>query len=1298
MAKAKYSRIGPGGPEGVSGVQAGVATRSPRLQAEAGGLALLAIALAFNVVFLRGEARVSALPLNDQVFHSVSSQRLAEAISGGEPFLDPWVSNWGFGFPVWRSYQPLPHLVAALAVSSASPGGEARAFALLATVVTGLLPLAFYAGARMFGLSARAAGLASLLCLLPSGGGDFGRFGLSYGASTWIGSGLYTQQFALLLLPLALGLVRIALDSGRWRFAAGAALALTVLSHIVFGYVGALAAVLLAVVGSTDGRVRRLARLPWIAAGSFLLTAWFTVPLFLSRAEINHSRFEPAFKWDSFGSRAIFSAFLDGSLLDFGRLPVLTVLVCLAVAGGFLLRRDNTGRRLLTLTLLLFALFLGRDTWGHLLVLVGVPADLHLHRLQAAFEFSACLLAAWFADASIPELRRRGPPLHVVASFVLAAGMLVALSDRADFLSQNTNLGEKSLAAYRAEESDFRAALEDLRRLLEARPGRVSAGRAAGWGKDFKLGEVPVYSLLTLERFDQASFLFHSLSRAGDFVIGRSEEDAAQDDLFGIRAVVAPADRPAPSHLRPVGRHGRFAVYEASRDGYFGLGDVFARYVGEGSTYYETSAAWLPTPLPRSGLFVALGARPGGLPSFGRWQRFPPAPSDLERPRGEIVSATAGPGRWTARVRLIRPCEVVFKSTYFPELAFTVDGVAVSSIQVTPGFPAATVPAGDHVVEVVYRPSPLKPLLFLAGFVAFALAAFVARPRRSELADERLAGPVSRLLDRITGRVPAAAVAFVALVLLSCRALLRGLLVGGHDATAYPPRLVEFGRAILDGHVPPFWAADFGAGHGQPLFGFNPPLSLIAPYLLRAVGLRLADSLQLGLFLLLGLGALALYRFAREIPVSRHAAVGAAAFWLFSPYLHTDLFVRGAWAEAAALAVSPVAVLALSRLLGPAPSVPNFAAAAFAIAAVILGHNAVALLFLPAICLVILAVCAVRPFRAEPALRAGGAIAFALALSLFFWAPAFWESPWVKTSLLRTDPTQQWWLHFPTLLQLLYSPWGFGQSVPGPNDGMSFMVGPLQLLAGSVGLWAAFGKGPGPVRRLAIGAAAASAFGLFLASPVSAFVWEGVPPLQYLVFPWRALGLPTIFLPILAAIALDSLPSRQALAAIGLVVLLNLSHTEPERYLKFDEEYYEPRNIAAAGLISATFDAFEPRWVKVRPPYTPLPLSAPAGIELIERDERTARRDYVVRLAQGAKVEAATFWYPGWRVELDGRAVPTEIVPVRGTMSFSVPEGVHRISLVFGRTALRAVTLLVSALSAAILIVASVFSLFRSAG
>ena len=223
----------------------------------------------------------------------------------------------------------------------------------------------------------------------------------------------------------------------------------------------------------------------------------------------------------------------------------------------------------------------------------------------------------------------------------------MALSERAAYLRQNSRLGDASLAAYRAEEPEFRAAVEDVRRLIQDRPGRVSAGRAADWGRNFKVGEVPVYSLLTLERFDQASFLFHSLSRAGDLVLSRNEESAAHDDVFGIRAVVAPADRQAPSHLRQVGRHGRFVVYEASHDGYFGLGDVFASYVGPQSTDYESSAAWLSTRSREPGSSWRLAPAPAGFRPSDVGSRFRPRLPNWRSP--EVKSSPSPPARGDGR-------------------------------------------------------------------------------------------------------------------------------------------------------------------------------------------------------------------------------------------------------------------------------------------------------------------------------------------------------------------------------------------------------------------------------------------------------------------------------------------------------------------------------------------------------------------------------------------------------------------------------------------------------------------------
>jgi hypothetical protein len=144
-----------------------------RLHPEAAGLLLVALALLFNAILLAPEARIERVPVNDLVFHVEASQRFGESIARGEPFLDPWVSQWALGYPVWRSYQPLPHLIAATAIALVRPFASPQAsFAAFYYLLLVLLPASIYLGARLMGLNPLAAGLASILILAPNEGGD----------------------------------------------------------------------------------------------------------------------------------------------------------------------------------------------------------------------------------------------------------------------------------------------------------------------------------------------------------------------------------------------------------------------------------------------------------------------------------------------------------------------------------------------------------------------------------------------------------------------------------------------------------------------------------------------------------------------------------------------------------------------------------------------------------------------------------------------------------------------------------------------------------------------------------------------------------------------------------------------------------------------------------------------------------------------------------------------------------------------------------------------------------------------
>jgi hypothetical protein len=222
--------------------------------------------------------------------------------------------------------------------------------------------------------------------------------------------------------------------------------------------------------------------------------------------------------------------------------------------------------------------------------------------------------------------------------------------------------------------------------------------------------------------------------------------------------------------------------------------------------------------------------------------------------------------------------------------------------------------------------------------------------------------------------------------------------------------------------------------------------------------------------------------------------------------------------------------------------------------------------------------------------------------------------------------------------------------------------------------------------------AALALFGAWIATESSSFLWARLPMLQYLAFPWRALLLPALFLPLLAAPAFDRLGRRAALAAVALLVVANVAHTEPKGYLVFDDEYYAPASIAARGINTTTREEYEPRWVEKRPPFVqPMLSSRGKPIEVREVTITTAKQELLLRVPAATEVETRTFYYPGWRVAVDGGEVAVAPVAGRGTMSFTLPAGEHRVTIELGATPARragaAITLAAAGLIAAALAV-----------
>jgi Bacterial membrane protein YfhO len=791
--RAAGDRLGRCARQGAGGGQAAfpvvrsrpVAARRRGAKAPAGagprvGRAARWLVLGGTVVFqawlLGPELLRPALPLNDDAFHIASALRVRDALRGQPATaLDPWFSYWSLGYPVLHAYQPLAAFATGALGLFASEPAFLALFSALKLLLLLAFPLCVYLGARWLELAEPAAlGAAAVAPLVATEG----LYGLEYGSYLWRGTGLYTQLWAMDLLPLALGRSWAALRGRAGALGAGALLAGSFLAHAIYGYMAVVSFALAAGLALRPVGWRTvLRRAAPVLALAAAMVAFFVVPMLVDASALNRSRWEPVWKWDSYGHPWVLSHLASGELFDHGRLPVLTLLL----AGGLFLalrRGAGPGERFAGWGFVLWlALYCGRPTWGPALLLLGISADVPLHRLIGGVHLFGILLAGLALGRLLGRLTARlaerlsgaatagaesGPAARAARWAAPAAALLLllpAVHERLQYIRQGMLWLRASEASVRAAAADLGALRRRLAALQAVEPGRVYPGLAAGWGNQFKIGEVRLFDFLSLWRMDAVAFLFHAMSLPSDVMVEFDENRPADYDAFDVRYVVMDAGRTPPPFLVPLERSGRFRLYAAPAAGRVGVGALGFRWRGGRNELYEIGSAWLKSGLPAQRVYGAVGLgsaerRPpaggGSLPILRGWGPLPP-PQSLA---GAAAAAAAGSvanlrregDDWTAEVECGAPALAVLKETYHPGWRVEVDGRAAPALQVTPGFVAAEVGPGRHRVAFRYRPSALKIGLFFLGLAAPLL--WLAAPRSWRESPRGPGGPAGSRVSR----------------------------------------------------------------------------------------------------------------------------------------------------------------------------------------------------------------------------------------------------------------------------------------------------------------------------------------------------------------------------------------------------------------------------------------------------------------------------------------------------------------------------------------------------------------------
>jgi hypothetical protein len=528
------------------------------------------------------------------------------------------------------------------------------------------------------------------------------------------------------------------------------------------------------------------------------------------------------------------------------------------------------------------------------------------------------------------------------------------------------------------------------------------------------------------------------------------------------------------------------------------------------------------------------------------------------------------------------------------------------------------------------------------------------------------------------------------------------------DGALHLFRLAEIDRCLRHGVLPLRWAPDFAHGYGYPFFNYYASLSSYIAELWHLIGLDFPQAIAGAIvtaFFTSGWGA---YLLGRDL-AGRKAGLIAATAYMYAPYQFYDSAYRGNLAETWALALLPW-VLWAGRRAAQSRRWRDIVPCALCYGALVYTHNVYALISSPVLGLYLLLLWWQNGHSWRDAWQLASMIGLGLASSAFFWLPAFFEKSWTRFSTELVD----YRTFFLPIKELLAWPPQVDLSRLNAYPPRSLSWGMLILVALGVILvltaklrLLAFSRVKGKQEE-------AFFFGVFLLASFMTVrpsdpLWRTVPLINFALIPWRYLGIASLAGSLVAGRAVSFLPDRAtfrsaATIGTGMAIVLLIATAVPWTYAA---PFPQPQNVGVAEIVGWEYSSkligttakneFLPIWSPRLPPEPADPAyltdqdpiiarldatSLPKDAELISAKYTLTRADLVIDTPQAFRARYKQFYFPGWRVTVDGRSVPQIATLPYGLLGFDLPAGRHRIVIQPTTTPLRLIGVMVTLLAA----------------
>ena len=481
----------------------------------------------------------------------------------------------------------------------------------------------------------------------------------------------------------------------------------------------------------------------------------------------------------------------------------------------------------------------------------------------------------------------------------------------------------------------------------------------------------------------------------------------------------------------------------------------------------------------------------------------------------------------------------------------------------------------------------------------------------------------------------------------------RGGFFKSHDGEWMIIRFTAFHQTLRAGNFPVRFVDRLNNGYGYPVINFLYPLPFYLSEIPKLAGFGFVDSVKIVFAVSTVFSAVAMF-WALSIAFSPVASLTGAIVYLFIPYRFVDLYVRGSVGENLAFAILPL-------ILGSIFQIAKGNKIYFPILAIftgllIISHNVIAAIFLPVF--IVLSHILIKRDITKLLLS----YTLGILTAAFFWFPALYDLKYVKLSQVSVSNIGD---HLVPISRLVAPVWGYG-SRPVGDTGFSPQIG---IVAAAILIAAAYTQLRLKKKNLPINFLLVTALiALFLMTSYSRVIWNTIPAIGIIQFPWRLLSVIVFTSAVCAAFVIDSNNKNRALLAALLVlasVISTVIYTKPSEFVNRADAYYATNEDSTTVL-----GEYLPLWVQENSQSHPnQKIEIEKGTASITQTSiKPNNYKFALDLQEESQIKVNTIFFPGWKVIANGSNIPIDYKNPQGLIKFKLPKGNYDVIIRYTKT------------------------------